>query len=254
MQAQIQSALRARRPSFACACVHTFVRTCERVHASLRACMCVCVRACACVCVCVCLRVCVFVCVFVCVIVCSRALVRVCVCVDVRVVAFAQVYADIEQNHVIEVPRSCPSVGGGEGGQSCKSTSFKVIEGSRVCIDYQEIRVQEGAQALEMGSIPRSITVALENDLVDTCKAGDDVAVTGTIVRLWRRVARGARCEIEVVVRANHVRLLHPVGGAASAADGASEEQVREIPCMRRWCPRPPPRLHARDSRGATCR
>ena len=70
--------------------------------------------------------------------------------IHVGVVVFyrLKVYAELEQNHVMEVPKACPSGGrgGGEGKQACKSTSFKVVEGSRVCIDFQEIRVQEQAR------------------------------------------------------------------------------------------------------------
>lgn len=39
-----------------------------------------------------------------------------------------------------------------------------------MCCDYEEILVQERIQTLEVGTMPRSITVILLNDLVDTCK------------------------------------------------------------------------------------
>ena len=52
----------------------------------------------------------------------------------------------------------------------CKSSTFVYVEDSRECIDYQEIKIQEQVQSLSVGSIPRSIVVVLENDLVDTCK------------------------------------------------------------------------------------
>ena len=45
------------------------------------------------------------------------------------------------------------------------------------CKDYQEIKVQEQVTRLAIGTIPRSITIILEDDLVDACKAGDDVKV-----------------------------------------------------------------------------
>ena len=44
--------------------------------------------------------------------------------------------------------------------------------------DYQEIKVQEHVQMLDIGTIPRSLWVVLEDDLVDGCKPGDDVTVT----------------------------------------------------------------------------
>lgn len=39
-----------------------------------------------------------------------------------------------------------------------------------VCCDYEEILVQERIQMLEVGTMPRSITIILLNDLVDCCK------------------------------------------------------------------------------------
>lgn len=45
------------------------------------------------------------------------------------------------------------------------------------CRNYQEIKLQEQVQRLAMGTIPRSLWVVLEDDLVDVCKAGDDVII-----------------------------------------------------------------------------
>lgn len=45
------------------------------------------------------------------------------------------------------------------------------------CKNYQEVKVQEQVQRLTMGTIPRSMWVVLEDDLVDACKAGDDVII-----------------------------------------------------------------------------
>ena len=44
--------------------------------------------------------------------------------------------------------------------------------------DYQEVKVQEQVQRLDVGKIPRSLWVILEDDLVDSCKPGDDVTIT----------------------------------------------------------------------------
>jgi len=45
------------------------------------------------------------------------------------------------------------------------------------CRNYQELKIQEQVQRLAVGTIPRSIWVVLMDDLVDMCKAGDDVTI-----------------------------------------------------------------------------
>ena len=56
------------------------------------------------------------------------------------------------------------------------------------CRDYQEIKIQEQVQKLAVGTIPRSMWVVLEDDLVDSCKAGDDVTICGVVMRRWKPV------------------------------------------------------------------
>ena len=89
------------------------------------------------------------------------------------------VATDMEQGNILEEPRLCPMVGDPE--RACKGTRFNMV-GSR-CTDYQEVKVQEHVERLSVGSIPRSMTVVLEHDLVDQCKAGDEVNVVGTLLR-----------------------------------------------------------------------
>lgn len=59
-----------------------------------------------------------------------------------------------------------------QGSKPCQGVSFQFIEDSMICHDYQEIKIQESAQLLGVGSIPRSIPVVLMDDLVDLVKAG----------------------------------------------------------------------------------
>ncbi|MEE6523218.1 hypothetical protein FKM82_022001 [Ascaphus truei] len=79
------------------------------------------------------------------------------------------VKADFEQCYTFSPPSSCTNEEG------CNSNKFTCLSGSSSpasCRDYQEIKIQEQVQRLSVGSIPRSMIVVLEDDLVDNCKSG----------------------------------------------------------------------------------
>lgn len=57
---------------------------------------------------------------------------------------------------------------------------------------------------LKIGTIPRALTVILEDDLADACKPGDDVTISGTVLRRWKPMQADERCEAEIVLHANH--------------------------------------------------
>ena len=111
---------------------------------------------------------------------------------------------DVERDNVQEVPLVCPNPQPLKSGKQCASSAFALIEADTVRVDYQEVRIQEQVRAVDVGSIPRSMCVVLQNDLVDSVKAGDDVMVGGVVVRRWKRIAKGARCDLETVLKANN--------------------------------------------------
>lgn len=121
-----------------------------------------------------------------------------------------RVEADREQGNVLEAPTSC--------GSDAKCQSRKFAEVSRETTDYQELRVQEHVDQLSVGSIPRAVSVLVEDDLADACKAGDDVVVVGRLLRRWQPVHRDVRCDLELTVLALSVRV---VGASSSLAAGA---------------------------------
>ncbi|KAJ3251035.1 hypothetical protein HK103_002921 [Boothiomyces macroporosus] len=73
--------------------------------------------------------------------------------------------------------------------------------------DYQEIRIQEQVSRLDIGTIPRTITCILMDDLVDECKAGDDVTVTSIVIERWKRIRDHDRLELEITLYANNIRV-----------------------------------------------
>ena len=87
----------------------------------------------------------------------------------------------------------------------CPSKLFEDIESSAQITNYQEIKIQEPMQSLAMGSIPRSIIVVLKDDLADLCQPGDDVTITGIVLRRWRPTMEGERCNLQTFMVANHL-------------------------------------------------
>lgn len=71
--------------------------------------------------------------------------------------------------------------------------------------DYQEIRIQENTSLLAVGAVPRSMTIILKHDLVDCCKAGDNVTIVGWIITRWKPVRVGQIPELEFALVANNI-------------------------------------------------
>ncbi|XP_051020510.1 DNA helicase MCM9 isoform X1 [Acomys russatus] len=115
------------------------------------------------------------------------------------------VTADFEQYYAFCRPSSCPSL------ENCDSSKFTCLSDLSShparCRDYQEIKIQEQAQRLAVGSIPRSMKVILEDDLVDSCKSGDDLTIYGVVMQRWKPFQRDVRCEVEIVLKSNYVQV-----------------------------------------------
>ncbi|KAJ6655227.1 hypothetical protein lerEdw1_005571 [Lerista edwardsae] len=115
------------------------------------------------------------------------------------------VKADFEQYYAFCRPSACPSEEG------CNSSKFSCLSGTshapNSCRDYQEIKIQEQVQRLSVGSIPRSMVVVLEDDLVDSCKSGDDITVYGVVMQRWKSLHQDTRCDVEIVLKANYIQV-----------------------------------------------
>lgn len=113
------------------------------------------------------------------------------------------VTGDISQRGAFNVPTRCPS----SGEKPCQGTKFAAVDDiPPVCHEYQEIKVQEKIQHLDVGSIPRSLIVILTDDLADTVKPGDDVVVSGILHRRWNRpFVMDSRSDVELMLVALHI-------------------------------------------------
>ncbi|XP_045535484.1 DNA helicase MCM9 [Papilio machaon] len=114
------------------------------------------------------------------------------------------VEADFENRYILRGPSKC-----GNNDMRCKCSTFTQVNlvSREHCRDYQEIKIQEQVNKLSIGTIPGSMWVVLEDDLVDTCKPGDDVNICGTIRRRWRPSVQNKKSEVELVMQANYLEV-----------------------------------------------
>lgn len=78
------------------------------------------------------------------------------------------VAAEYEKKYSISQPKMCS--------EGCSGKSFLHVDDDK-CKDYQEIKIQERVKDFGVGSIPNTMWVTLEDDLVDMCKPGDNVTI-----------------------------------------------------------------------------
>ncbi|KAG7266395.1 hypothetical protein CRUP_004907 [Coryphaenoides rupestris] len=113
-------------------------------------------------------------------------------------------HADFDQFYTFAPPATCPNL---EGCNSFKFTCLSQESEPSACRDFQEIKIQEQVQRLSVGSIPRSMVVVLEDDLVDVCKSGDDVTVYGVVRQRWKPLYSDSTCDVELVLQANNIEV-----------------------------------------------
>ncbi|CAH1981091.1 unnamed protein product [Acanthoscelides obtectus] len=126
------------------------------------------------------------------------------------------VQAEYDKNYIIKEPKKCPS---------CFNSSFLNFGelDNENCKDYQEIKIQEDVKRLGVGSIPDTIWVTLEDDLVDTCKPGDNITICGILKRRWGEFDKGKKISISLAMKANHVQVDNITTSSASSSPEIKE-------------------------------
>ncbi|KAH0548872.1 DNA helicase MCM9-like [Cotesia glomerata] len=90
--------------------------------------------------------------------------------------------------------------------------------------DYQEVKIQEQSKGEIESSFNVGMQVVLLDDLIDKCKPGDDVEISGVITRRWGQLEEGRRMEHTTIMIANNVNVLHKVINS-----DYKQAEVREI-------------------------
>lgn len=124
--------------------------------------------------------------------------------------------ADLEQrSNALVKPDRCPHLL--ENRQRCPGTNLKVEANGSVHTDYQEVKIQEGASKVGIGSIPRSLLIKLQHDLVDRCQPGDEVVVVGSLLAQWQQpnTFPGVECSVGMAIEAHSIQVVQENGSSA---------------------------------------
>src|SRR3989449_4635825 len=114
----------------------------------------------------------------------------------------------------------------------CKqSTSFELIEEQSKFKNTQEARIQERPEDLPPGQLPRYLDIRLEDDLVDSARPGDRVAVT-SIVRAEKQTVgeRGRLRTFNIYLDANFVDV---VGKETEVVEITTEDEKQILEAAR---------------------
>jgi DNA replication licensing factor MCM6 len=84
-------------------------------------------------------------------------------------------YSNVEQQFQYTEPKVCKN-------SECGSQSrFNLLMDKSAFVDWQRLRVQENADEIPPGSMPRCIDVICRNEIVELAKAGDKVIFVGSV-------------------------------------------------------------------------
>ncbi|KAL4278073.1 hypothetical protein GQ457_03G035670 [Hibiscus cannabinus] len=84
--------------------------------------------------------------------------------------------------------------------------------------DHQTVSIQEVPENAAPGQLPRTVDVVVEDDLVDSCKPGDRVAIVGIYKALPGKSKGSVNGVFRTILIANNVSLLNKEANALSTA------------------------------------
>ena len=83
------------------------------------------------------------------------------------------------------------------------------MDQGKVCIDYQELRVQEQFQYISSGKIPQTISVILEGDISGETifRPGDDITITGLLCYRYKPFRKDFKIMPQMILVANNITI-----------------------------------------------
>ncbi len=130
------------------------------------------------------------------------------------------IYQPQEDGRYME-PDQCPVCG--------KKTPVRLIPEESKFRDWQKVRIQESPDELPPGSMPRSVDVILEGDIVDISRPGDFVKVTGLLLTTPDFTRRGGKlATFNVYIQANGVEITEKEYEQVELSE-ADEKEIRAL-------------------------
>ena len=116
---------------------------------------------------------------------------------------------------VMKKPVRCPA---------CSEKELEMDPESSLFIDFQLVRLQELPEDLPAGQLPHYIEVTVMSDLVDQCRPGDRIILTGIIRIEQEQLAPQAKTSLfRLRMEGNNIEYL---GGRAGSKDTRSVERI----------------------------
>ena len=116
---------------------------------------------------------------------------------------------------VMKKPVKCPA---------CSEKELEMDPESSLFIDFQMVRLQELPEDLPAGQLPHYIEVTVMSDLVDQCRPGDRIMLTGIIrIEQEQLVPQAKTSLFRLRMEGNNIEYL---GGRAGSKDTRSVERI----------------------------
>lgn len=116
---------------------------------------------------------------------------------------------------VLKKPQKCPA---------CSEKELEMDPEQSIFIDFQMVRLQELPEDLPAGQLPHYVEVTVMGDLVDQCRPGDRIMLTGIIRIEQEQLAPQAKTSLfRLRMEGNNIEYI---GGRAGSKDTRSVERI----------------------------
>ncbi|XP_043513790.1 DNA helicase MCM9-like isoform X1 [Frieseomelitta varia] len=109
--------------------------------------------------------------------------------------------------------------------EECHASKLKPVSGFDLedSSDCQEIGLQEKSKTDSNVILTEELRVTLLNDLVDKCRPGDHVEISGVVVRIWSSLEVGERLEATTIMLANSIAVRRKI------CDTSSSQETKDV-------------------------